>query len=366
MSADRPVKVLALSPIPEDGAGCRFRIAQYLPSLRAAGFDVTISSFYTPEFFRLVYRPGHYAKKAAAFLALAARRVRELFAVGGYDLVFLYREAVPLGPPIVERLVASRGIPIIYDFDDAIFLPNVSEANRVIAFLKDPARVAAILRRSRRVVVGNEFLASYARAHNSAVTVIPTVVDTERFVPSAHKSSADTGTLVVGWIGSPTTFVYLEGLSDVLREVAERHPFTLRVSGAGRPVQLAGLDVEDAPWALRDEVRLFNTCDIGVYPLTDDDWSRGKCGFKAIQFMACGVPVVAAAVGVNNEIIEDGVNGFLASTRGEWVDKLTRLLTEPALRARFAVAGRRTIEERYSLRVRAPELIKVFRSALEP
>lgn len=365
MSDGRRVKVLALSPIPEDGAGCRFRIAQYLPSLRAAGFDVTISSFYTPEFFRLVYRHGHYAKKAAAFLALAARRVRELFAVGGYDLVFLYREAVPLGPPIVERLIARRGIPIIYDFDDAIFLPSVSDANRAISFLKDPARAATILRRSHRVVVGNDFLATYARAHNSAVTVIPTAVDTERFVPSEHKSSSDTGKLVVGWIGSPTTFVYLEGLRDVLRDVSERHPFTLRVSGAGRPVQFDGLDVEDAPWALDDEVRLFNTCDIGVYPLTDDDWSRGKCGFKAIQFMACGVPVVAAAVGVNKEIVQDGVNGLLAATPQEWVDKLHRLLGDADLRTRFAVAGRRTIEERYSLKVTAPKLINVFRSAVE-
>ena len=132
--------------------------------------------------------------------------------------------------------------------------------------------------------------------------------------------------------------------------MATRHPFTLRVSGAGRQVSFPGLDVEDLPWSLADEVRLFNTCDIGVYPLTDDDWSRGKCGFKAIQFMSCGVPVVAAAVGVNREIIEDGVNGFLASTATEWVEKLERLLTDPALRTSFAAAGRRTIEARYSIR----------------
>ena len=365
--AARRINVLALSPIPEEGAGCRFRIAQYVPRLREAGFDVTIRSFYTPEFFRLVYRHGHYLRKTASFLNLALRRIRDLIDLGDFDLVFLYREAIPIGPPLVEWMVAARGIPIVYDFDDAIFLPAVSDANKAISFLKYPGRVAQILRRSRRVVVGNEFLAAYARTHNRAVTVIPTAVDTERFTPR-HDAPADGAgrELVVGWIGSPTTFPYLEQLAGVLARVSARHPFTLKVSGAGRPVRFPGLHVVDVPWSLADEVRLFNTCDIGVYPLTDDEWAKGKCGFKAIQFMACGVPVVAAAVGVNREIITDGQNGFLATTPGEWVEKLERLMSDPALRARFAMAGRRTIEERYSLTVTAPQLANVLRSALEP
>ena len=363
MTGRRPIRVLALSPIPEEGAGCRFRVAQYLPFLREAGFDVTISSFYTPEFFRLVYRPGHYVRKAATFLTLARRRVRELGGIDNYDLVLLYREAIPLGPPIIERLIARRGIPIVYDFDDAIFLSNVSEANRAVSFLKNPGRVASVLRLSARVIVGNEFLADYARRYNDAVTVIPTVVDTHRFVPAAHRSGGD-AVPVVGWIGSPTTYPYLESLADVLRQVAERHRFVLKVSGAGRPVRMPGIDVQEVPWSLADEVRLFNTCDIGVYPLPDDDWSRGKCGFKAIQCMACGVPVVAAAVGVNREIVEDGVNSFLAATPAEWVEKLGRLLSDPVLRGRMAEAGRRTIEARYALDVTAPRLAAVLASAV--
>jgi glycosyltransferase involved in cell wall biosynthesis len=359
----RRVKVLALSPIPEEGAGCRFRIAQYLPYLREAGFDVTISPFYSREYFDLVYQPGQYASKAAKFVTLALKRVAEILAAQQYDLVFLYREAIPLGPPVLEWLIAKRGIPIVYDFDDAIFLPSVSEANRVISFLKQPGRVATILRHSRQVVVGNEFLAAYARRHNPAVTVIPTAVDTNRFKPRDGTRPADRR-LVVGWIGSPTTFAYLEALAPVLREVAAVHPFTLKVSGAGRAISFPGVDVEIAPWSMANEVTLFNTCDIGVYPLTDDDWSRGKCGFKAIQCMACGVPVVAAAVGVNREIIVDGVNSFLAATPGEWIDKLGRLLTDAALRARMATAGRRTIEERYSLAVTAPRLAAVLAAAV--
>lgn len=359
----RPVRVLALSPIPIEGAGCRFRIAQFVPYLRERGFEVTISPFYTREFFELVYLPGHQVQKASAFVGLAWHRFRELFEIGNYDLVFLYREAIPLGPPIVERLIARRGVPIVYDFDDAIFLPAVSEANRSISFLKDPGRVAQILKLSTQVVVGNEFLAGFARQYHSDVTVIPTAVDTDRFVPRAV-APAGPRELVVGWIGSPTTFPYLEALAPLLERVARRRPFTLKVSGAGKPVRFPSVNVEEVPWSLDQEVTLFNSCDAGVYPLTDDDWARGKCGFKAIQFMACGVPVVAAAVGVNREIIDDGRNGFLASTPDEWAEKLERLLVDAGLRERFAKAGRETIEARYSLRVTAPRLADIMQKAL--
>lgn len=358
-----PVRVLALSPIPVEGAGCRFRIAQFVPYLRERGFEVTISPFYTREFFELVYRPGHQVQKAASFVGLAWHRFRELFELGNYDLVFLYREAIPLGPPLVERFIAKRGVPIVYDFDDAIFLPSVSEANRSISFLKDPGKVAQILPLSTQVVVGNEFLAEFARRHHSNVTVIPTAVDTDRFVPRTEEP-AGPRELVVGWIGSPTTFPYLEALAPVLEQVARRQPFTLKVSGAGKPVRFPGVRVDEVPWSLDQEVTLFNSCDAGVYPLTDDDWARGKCGFKAIQFMACGVPVVAQSVGVNREIIRDGENGFLAAQPGEWAEKLERLLVDSALRSKFAVAGRETIEARYSLRVTAPQLAAIMQKAL--
>ena len=357
--------MLALSPIPEEGAGCRFRVSQYIPYLRQAGFDVTVSPFYSREYFSFVYRPGNYLRKAAGFASLTRRRIKELSSMRNYDLVLLYREAIPIGPPFIERRIARLGIPIVYDFDDAIFLPAVSEANQAVSFLKNPKRVSEILSLSRRVTVGNEFLASYARRFNPNVTVIPTAVDTNRFVPRSDPVPADGRKLVVGWIGSPTTFRYLESIKDVLAAVSARHPFILKVSGAGRPVDFPGVDVQVVPWSMADEVSLFNTCDIGVYPLSDDDWSRGKCGFKAIQCMACGVPVVAASVGVNREIIEDGVNSFLASNHSEWVAKLGLLLSDASLRARMAAAGRRTVEERYSLRVTAPQLAAVLASAVD-
>ena len=365
-----PLRVLALSPIPEEGAGCRFRIAQFIPYLRSVGIEVTLRSLFTADFFRLVYKRGHYLRKASRFATLSLKHLASLRDLSRFDVVFLYREMFPIGPAVVERLLAMRGRPpVVFDFDDAIFLQSVSDANRVIRALKAPGKVATIIRHSDHVIAGNEYLAAYARRFNDAVTVIPTCVDTTRFVPSPAAVSSNGAVSsrepIVGWIGSPTTAPYVRGLTTVLQCVRQQHPFVLRVSGTGESLEVPGIRTEQPPWALGDEVRLFNTCDVGIYPLADDEWSKGKCGFKAIEFMACGVPVVASAVGVNRDIIQDGVNGFLASTDGEWVEKLGRLLSDPEIRRRFGEAGRRTIEERYSLRVHAPTLVATLRGVVE-
>jgi glycosyltransferase involved in cell wall biosynthesis len=372
VSGAAPIRVLALSPMPEEGAGCRFRIAQFMPYLASVGIEVTLSSLYSASFFDLVHKPGHNLRKAVTFAGLSIKRFDSLRDVSRFDAILLYREVFPIGPAIIERLLGSRrNPPMVLDFDDAIFLPSVSDANRFIRPLKQPGKVATIIRQSAHVIVGNEFLASYARRFSTAVTVIPTCVDTKKFVPSAARmSSANAGAEasrepIVGWIGSPTTAFYVRRLTDVFGRLRGRQTFSLRISGAGGPLEVPGVRTDNAPWSLDREVQLFNTCDIGVYPLLDDEWSKGKCGFKAIGFMACGVPVVASAVGVNREIIQDGVNGFLASTDEEWIAKLERLLADPGLRRRMGESGRRTVEERYSLQVHAPTLAATLRAVVQ-
>jgi glycosyltransferase involved in cell wall biosynthesis len=365
-----PIRVLALSPIPEEGAGCRFRIAQFIPYLKSVGIDVTLRTLFDADFFRLVYKRGQYFRKASGFALLSLRHLAALADVGQFDAILIYREIFPIGPAVVERLLGARHRPpVVFDFDDAIFLPNVSEANRPILPLKSPRKVETIIRHSDRVIAGNEYLATYARHYSDAVTVIPTCVDTTRFVPSRDAVSSNglraAREPIVGWIGSPTTASYIRGLAPVLQRVRQQHPFVLRVSGAGEALDVPGVATEQPPWSLDREVDLFNTCDVGVYPLADDEWSRGKCGFKAIEFMACGVPVVASAVGVNREIIADGVNGFLASTDEEWVYKIGRLLVDRELCRRLGEAGRRTIEQRYSLQTHAPALACTLRDVVE-
>ena len=361
--------MLALSPVPEEGAGCRFRIAQYLPYLEAAGIEVTLSPFYTTEFFRLVYQSGRSLQKAALFLERAIDRAYTLAERGRYDIIFIYREAFPIGPAAIEAVLArTPRAAVVYDFDDAIYLPNTSEANRAIAVLKWPSKVRSIIRRSHTVIAGNQYLAEYARRYSRHVRVIPTVVDTSVFIPRLRPDDDERASArlpIVGWIGTPTTAPYLRGITAVLQAVARTHPFVLRVGGAGGDVDIPGVTVENVRWTLDSEVSLFNTCDIGIYPLPDDEWARGKCGFKAIQFMACEVPVVASPVGVNRDIIHDGADGFLAAGPGDWTQKLTRLIAEPALRRALGEAGRRTVDERYSLRATAPTLVEAVTDAVE-
>jgi len=337
---------------------------QYVPALEAAGFSVTLAPFFDTGFFRLVYRRGHYLAKFAGFLRQSLQRLKLLLSRNDYDAFFVYREAYPFGPPVFEALLARSGRPLVYDFDDAVYLNNTSEANKFVSVLKYPQKVPSIIGQSSLVLAGNHYLADYARAYNASVAVLPTCVDTSVFVPRPAPPAAGAPP-VLGWIGTPTTATYLRSLGPALARVAARHTFVLRVSGSGDPVRMPGVTTTDEPWSLEREVELFNTCDIGVYPLRDDEWERGKCGFKAIQFMACGLPVVAAAVGVNREIIQDGVNGFLASTDDEWVEKIERLLGDAGLRARLGEEGRRTIEARYSLAVNAPKLAAMMRDVVD-
>ena len=361
----RPVRLLALSPVPPEGAGCRFRVMQYIPALEQAGFAVTVAPFFDAAFFDLVYRPGRYAEKFTAFLRQTVERLKVVLSREHFDAFFVYREAYPFGPALIEALLSHAGRrPLIYDFDDAIFLSNSSEANRFASALKYPQKVPAILRRSSLVLAGNDYLADYARPFNPSVAVLPTCVDTNVFAPRRTPRVAG-APLVVGWIGTPTTAGYLKSLGPSLERLAAHHVFELRASGSGEAIEFPGVKTKNERWTLEREVELFNTCDIGVYPLKDDEWAKGKCGFKAIQFMACGVPVVAAAVGVNTEIIQDGINGFLASTAREWEEKIGRLLSDASLRSRLGAAGRRTIEERYSLAVNAPRLVAMLRDVVD-
>jgi glycosyltransferase involved in cell wall biosynthesis len=358
-------RILALSPVPAEGAGCRFRVMQYVPALEQAGFSVTVAPFFDAAFFDLVYRPGHHAQKLAAFVRQSVERLKLLMSRERYDAFFVYREAYPFGPALIEAALShAGGRPLVYDFDDAIFQSNSSDANRFASALKYPQKVPSIIRRSALVLAGNDYLAAYARRFNPSVAVLPTCVDTDVFVARRTPRSSD-APLVVGWIGTPTTAAYLKSLGSSLAGVASRYRFELRVSGSGAPLEFTGVKTTNERWSVDREVDLFNTCDVGVYPLTDDEWAKGKCGFKAIQFMACGVPVVAAAVGVNTEIIQDGVNGFLASTERDWEEKIGILLADAGLRARLGAAGRRTIEQRYSLHMNAPRLVSMLRDVMD-
>jgi glycosyltransferase involved in cell wall biosynthesis len=341
--------------------GQRYRLEQWDPLLRARGVEITYAPFEDDELHAIVYKPGRLGKKLQLVTRNLARRLATIGKARNYDLIYLLREAALLGPPIFERLIAQQRIPFVFDFDDAIFVSYRSPSNGYLSYLKFASKTKTICRLASHVMVGNPYLAEYARQVNDNVTVIPTTIDTEKY--QVRRSTADDGPLTIGWTGSFSTVQHLDTLRGALRKLAETENFRLRVIGTPS-YELAPVDVEAMPWRAATELEDLHKIDVGVMPLPDDNWSKGKCGLKALQFMALGIPTICSPVGVNTDIIQDDENGFLAGTEAEWVDKLSRLLRSAELRRRLGDAGRATVEQKYSAATQAPRVYEIFKSVL--
>jgi glycosyltransferase involved in cell wall biosynthesis len=275
-------------------------------------------------------------------------------------VVFVHRAACLAGPPVFERILVRRGHPVIYDFDDAIFQLHAAAANRGLAWLKAPGKTDALCRLSDHVVVCNGFLAAYARERNQHVSIVPTSVDTERCRPLERPPN---DRLVIGWMGSSTSQTYLEAAAPMLREILAARPVELRVVSNRRP-SLPGVPHTWREWSVETETGDLAVFDVGIMPMPDDDWARGKCAFKALQYMAMGVATVASRVGANREVIAHGRNGLLAATTNEWLACITLLVDNPGQRYQLGMAGRRTVEERYSMKKSAAEFERVIREVV--
>jgi glycosyltransferase involved in cell wall biosynthesis len=283
--------------------------------------------------------------------------------VRDFDVVYIYTEAALMGPALIENLISRQGVPIVFDFDDAIFLhyTYISPVNRYLRLLKFPGKTGTICGLASHVIAGNSYLANYANRFNKNVTIVPSTVDMNRYTLQKGRPSSDPP--VIGWTGSYSTIQYLDNLKVTLQHLATRERFKLKVVGVP-DYRIEGVDVEAIPWRPETEVADLRSIDIGIMPLTDDEWTRGKCGMKALQYMALAIPTVCSPVGVNPRIIRNRENGLLAETDDQWEDHLTRLLHSPELRQRLGMAGRATIEAGYSLSLHAPTVYQIFKSVV--
>ena len=352
------IRVLALVPYPAERApGQRYRIEQWAPLLRRAGVQVTLSPFLTRRGMDLLYEPGHVAAKAQEVLRGYLKRLAAALLPGSADVIFVYREAALLGPAWIEQILSFRR-PLVFDFDDAIYLTDTSQANAWSRRLKSATKVETICRVARHVTVGNEFLAGYAKDRAREVTVVPSTIDTDAY---QIRPRARNRVPVIGWTGSVTTVPYLLALAHALRRLREKQEFELRVIGA--KVDIDGLAVRCLPWRAETEPDDLRALDVGLMPLSGDEWSRGKCGMKALQYMALGIPPVVSPIGVNTTIVRDGINGFYARAEEEWIDRIALLLEDDPLRRGLGREARRTVEESYSARAHAPRVARIFTEA---
>ena len=351
------LKLLVLSRYSRQGASSRLRTMQYQPYLEAAGIDVRFASLFDDAYLDSVYT-GRRSPIAGGRALL--RRLSQLRAARDVDLVWLEKEALPWAPWALERLALPSRVPIVSDYDDAIFHRYDQHRLGAVRSLLGH-KIDKVMRRSALVTAGNAYIAERAqRAGAKDVTIVPTVVDLDAYTLASTETPKCP--LRVGWIGTPQTWDALAQsvYTTLLPELPAQGAVFRAVGASLQPRAEDRLEV--IPWSEAEEVRLIQSMDIGVMPMPDTPWTRGKCGYKLIQYMACGLPVVAAPVGVNTQVVQDGINGFLAETQEEWRAAIGRLLEDDALRKRMGAAGRKAVETGYSLQVWGPRVAELLAS----
>lgn len=351
--------ILMLTRYGRLGASSRLRFLAYLPALRDIGFRVTEAPLLDDDYLRRLYDGERADRRRIA--AAYARRAAALRSSRRYDLIWLEKEALPWLPFGAEAAAGLGRVPYVMDIDDAWFERYAGHRWAPVRALLG-GKFATLARNARIVLAGNPYLADWARGAGCAdVRILPTVVDAARYpvlpFPAAAGSPA-----IVGWIGSPSTARYLGMVGGALARLGTA--VRLRVVGAS---DLAlPVPATCVPWREESETEELGRIDVGIMPLPDSPWERGKCGYKLIQYMAAGRPVVASPVGVNTSLVQHGVNGFLAEGEDAWADALGRLAADPELRARMGAAGRRLVEKRYALPVTAPRLAAALRDGASP
>ncbi len=364
------MKVLALASYPVEAAATRFRLHQFVAPLAARGINLEIHPFLTSKQFQELYRRDAVLGVAAGLVKSGMQRFFQIAAAQKADIVLVQREAMLLGPPVVEWIL-THGLrrPMVLDLDDATYVSYESPTYGAFSKrLKWFSKTDDLIKWATIVICGNRSIAEYAGSKGARTRIIPTVVDTEIFKPVARQDWQ--APLVLGWIGTHSTFPYLESIFPVLSSLAERFDFRLKVVGSGRDrITLPGVMIENLAWAMDREVRDFQSIDVGLYPidakLYSGKWAQGKSGFKAVQYMAVGVPFVATPVGGSAEIGEPGVTHFFASTNDEWYRSLERLMSDPNQRVKMGAAGRAHAVAHYGLEDQADRLAQALVEAAQ-
>ena len=353
-------KVLFIVPYPFDKAPSqRLKFEQYYKSIEDAGFTIEKSSFISEGFWKVIYKKGFVIQKVFYTCSGYLRRLRDLFRLRRYDVVYLHLWVTPFGPPFFEWLFHKMAKRIVYDIDDMIYITPPNSPNPAINWLKGKGKPIFLFKKSDYVLTSTPAIEEYARKFNARVINVPITISTEKYIP---KSAYHTDRVVLGWSGSVSTSPYLHLLDTVLLRLRKNFDFKLLVMG-DPAFKIDGLEIEAIPWKEEYEVSTIRRFDIGLYPLPTDSWVHGKGGGKALQYMAAGVPTIAAAIGANFKIIEHGVSGYLVKTDDEWLACLENLIKNEQLRAQIGRYGVKVVEDQFSVRANKEVYLSVLRDA---
>jgi glycosyltransferase involved in cell wall biosynthesis len=358
------MEVLGLCSYPIESAATRYRLVQYVAPLAEKGINLTVNSFLNSAEYASFYRSGKTFRKAVGMLNPLVNRLRESFSAGKYDVLLVQREAMMFGPPLFEWLARTVGkYPVVLDLDDATYVRYLSPTyGRLGSALKFFGKTDSLIEWSETVICGNRFIAEYVEKKGKPAVIVPTVVDTETFCPVEKDGNKPP---VIGWIGTHSSFGLLETLFPVLRKLARNYDFTLKIVGSGRnKIEIDGVKIENSDWKLVREVEDFQSLDIGLYPITvvgnaNQDWLVGKSGFKAIQYMAIGIPFVVSPVGVCAEIGIENETHFAASTQEQWHESLSNLLESFEKRGKMGKSGRDYALRHFTVSQQTDKIAKV-------
>ena len=354
------MKVLIIAPYPPNEAPSqRFRFEQYLSYLEQHDIQFKYSPFWNLTTWKILYKKGNQFYKMSGLLMGFIRRFMLMFTIGQYHFIWLHREAAPIGPPVFEWMICKLWRKkIIYDFDDAIWLNNVSTVNSFAGKLKWHGKVKSICKWSWKVTCGNNYLCQYAgeqRGSSKYVLCLPTTIDTKvyklKFV-SPHK-------LTIGWTGSQSTVAYLQMVIAPLQQLQTEIDFDVVVI-SNLDAQLPLKNYRFVQWQQNSEVQDLSQIDIGLMPLTDDEWAQGKCGFKLLQYMAMGILSVASPVGVNEFILDNEQAGFIAQNEVAWKNALRKLLSDEKLRKQMGEFGKQRLQNFYSVDSQKENYLHLF------
>ncbi len=350
--------IILICPYPIDTVpGQRLKYEQYLSYLSEKGFDVRVLPFFSEQTYSILYRKGHFSKKILGVFHGIFRRLLQIPSITKADGIYIFLNVCPIGPKLLEQIFINLAKRVIYDIDDMVHQLETSPQNRIARFLRSRERFFYLLRRADHVITCTPELDRIARIYNKSTTDISSTIDTKRYVPiNLYRNDK---TIVLGWSGSHSTIKYLHLLDNVLQRLSKHYKFKLLVMGTN-DFDIEGVDVEAVDWSTQIEMQTLQRMDIGLYPLPDDEWIKGKSGLKAIQYMGLALPVVASDVGCNNRVIEHNRSGMLVMTDDEWYSALSKLIVDQTMRRRLGTAARQRVETLYSIDANKEKYLRIF------